>query len=63
MRKVEFKKKHGDKEVIKGFFHSWGLECCEDGSYTVGIVEDYHGSVYCMFPKWIKFVEKETKKG
>lgn len=62
MREVEFKKKINGKEIIEGFFHSWGLECCEDGSYTVGIVEDHHGNVYCVLPDWIKFIKKGSKK-
>lgn len=38
------------------YFHQWGSETCEDGEYTVAIIELEDGSICCSTPEQIKFI-------
>ncbi len=48
--------KYGEYVSIDGYFHQWGLETSEEGSYSVGICEDLQqGKIYTPYPAQIKF--------
>lgn len=59
MRKVKGKTycKGETIEFEEAKFHQWGSECCEDGEYTVAIVELVDGRVGASNPDWITFLE------
>lgn len=40
------------------YFHQWGTETCDDGEYTVAIIELEDGSICTTHPEWITFVTK-----
>lgn len=54
--------KGGEYVSIDGYFHQWGLETDEYGSYSVGICEDSKGKIYTTEPTRIKFDVKQGVK-
>lgn len=49
-REVNGVYKYGEYVSIDGYFHQWGLDRDEEGSYSVGICEDLQGKIYTPFP-------------
>ena len=45
-------------EFNNAYFHHWGLETCEDGSYTVAVVELEDGRVCTTHPDYVVFITK-----
>lgn len=60
LRKVKGKAYRDDEwiEFDKAYFHQWGSEVCEDGSYTVAVVELDDGSICTTAPSYIAFITK-----
>ena len=60
MREVKGKAYRDGKwlEFEKAYFHQWGSETCEDGEYTVAIIELEDGSVCTANPERITFITK-----
>lgn len=61
MRRCNFKSVNTLTDCLvefTGYFHQWGLEDSEFGSYTVAIVEDKQTKrVYTCLPNNIQFLE------
>ncbi len=52
----------GTREEKEGFFLGWGIDCCEDGSFTVALVELCGGSVVTVLPENLTFLDRLSDK-
>lgn len=52
--------KYGEYVSMDGYFHQWGLDKDEEGSYSVGICEDSQGKIYTPYPAQIKLLEGQN---
>lgn len=49
-------------EEKEGFFLGWGIDCCEDGSFTVALIELGGGSVATVLPENLTFLDRLSDK-
>ena len=58
---IDRRSNYNEKTVI-GFFLGWGVDCCEDGNYSVALIELYSGKVVQVLPENITFLDKLSEQ-